>query len=448
MATSMTGTEATLYQRPAELLQKLIQFNTTNPPGNEAECIAYISRLLASAGIETTILAGEPDRPNLIARLAGRGEAPPLLLYAHIDVASTENQAWKYPPFEGIVAEGCVWGRGALDDKGGASMSLSAFLRAVAEGVVPPGDVVLAILSDEEYGGGLGARYLVDVHPDLFAGIRYAIGESGGFAFYLGGRKFYPIMVAEKRYCTLKATVHGPAAHGATVAMHGGAVARLGRLLTRLDRARMPVHVTFPARQMLEQMAAHAPFPTGLVLRLLLLPALTDPILEQLGPSGQAMYPLLHDVVNVTRVHGGEQPGASPSEIGVEMFACILPGRTPEDLVAELRRIAGDEVEFEIGDRGEAGPTQPDLGLFDTLCDILRKADPGGIPAPLLLTAPTDARHFARLGIQTYGFQPLNLPPEINMALLAHAADERVPVEAMEFGAAAIYQVLQRFGTT
>ena len=257
----MAETETTIYQRPVELLQKLIRFNTTNPPGNEAECIGYIDSLLTNVGVKTTILARDSTRPNLIARLAGRRDAPPLLLYGHVDVVTTANQPWQYPPFEGRVVDGCVWGRGSLDDKGGVAMSLSALLRATAEGLVPPGDVVLAILCDEEAGGWLGARYLVDNHSEQFAGVRYAIGETGGFAFHLGGRRFYPIMVAEKRVCLLKATVRGPTAHAAAVVVRGGAAARLGSMLTRLDQARLPVHVTSAARGMFERMSSNVPFP-------------------------------------------------------------------------------------------------------------------------------------------------------------------------------------------
>ncbi len=438
--------EPTIYQRPVELLQQLIRFDTTNPPGNEAECVTYIDRLLTSAGIRTAILAKDPARPNLVARLAGRGDTPPLLLYAHIDVVSTEKQAWQYPPFEGRIVDGCVWGRGALDDKGGAAMSLSAFLRAKAEGLTPAGDVVLAMLCDEEAGGWLGANYLVENHPDQLAGVRYAIGETGGFTFYLGGRRFYPIMVAEKRMCTLKATVRGPALHAAVAVVRGGAAARLGALLTRLDRAHLPVHVTPAVRQMFEVFSSNVPFPTSLVLRQLLSPALADKVLALLGTGGQALYPLLHNTFNITAIHGGEQVGASPAEITADMFACVLPGYSPEDLVAELRRIAGKEVELEVTHPGEIVPVKPDMGLFDTLCEILREGDPQGVPAPLLLTAPTDARHFARLGIQTYGFQPMKLPPDVDIVRLSHGADERIPVEALEFGTAAIYRVLQRFG--
>ena len=236
-----------IYQRPAELLQRLIRFDTTNPPGNEAECISFISDLLAGSGIKTTILARTPERPNLIARLSGQGNAPPLLLYGHVDVVTTENQKWQHPPFEGKIADGFIWGRGALDMKGGIAMMLAAFLRAKAEGLALPGDVVLAIVSDEEAFGDFGAKFLVENHADLFDGIRYAIGEFGGFSLYVGKKKFYPIMVAEKQRCWFKATVYGDGGHGSLPA-RGGAMAKLARLLQKLDKKRLPVHVTPVAR--------------------------------------------------------------------------------------------------------------------------------------------------------------------------------------------------------
>ena len=192
---------SSVYQRPAELLRRLIQFDTTNPPGNEAECITFINGLLTQAGVETTIVGQTPQRPNLIARLPGQGSAAPLLLYGHVDVVTTENQQWQHPPFEGKVVDGFVWGRGALDMKGGVAMMLAAFLRARGEHLKLPGDVILAIVSDEEAGGDFGSKYLVEHHADLFDGVRYAVGEFGGFTFYVGKQRFYPVMIAEKQIC-------------------------------------------------------------------------------------------------------------------------------------------------------------------------------------------------------------------------------------------------------
>ncbi len=175
MSTSSTQESYSVCPDPVEMLQRLIRFDTTNPPGNERECVAYISTLLTEAGCDFSVVGSSPDRPNLIARLKGQGTAPPLLLYGHVDVVTTADQTWQHPPFAGRLVDGYVWGRGALDMKSGIVMMLSAFLKAKTEGVHLRGDVILALVSDEEGGGDAGAKYLVENQSELFQGVRYAI---------------------------------------------------------------------------------------------------------------------------------------------------------------------------------------------------------------------------------------------------------------------------------
>ncbi|HID34900.1 MAG TPA: M20/M25/M40 family metallo-hydrolase [Anaerolineae bacterium] len=431
-----------IYQRPAELLQRLIQFDTTNPPGNETEIIAFINKLLTEAGLSTQILAKAPPRPNLIARLKGRGEAPPLLLQGHVDVVTTKGQHWQVPPFEGRIADGYVWGRGALDMKGGVVMMLSSLLRAKAEGLTPPGDIILAILADEEAGSDMGAKFLVEEHPELFEGVRYAIGEFGGFTFYVGDQRFYPIQVAEKQICWMKATVRGPAGHGSRP-IRGGAMAKLGEMLLKLDRHRLAVHITPVPRQMFETMADALGGVTGVALRGLLSPRLADRIIDLLGERGRLFDAMLHNTVSPTIVRGGDKINVILSEVTVELDGRLLPGQTPEDMLRELHAILGDDVQLEVL-RHDPGPPEPDMGWFDVLAAILRELDPEGVPTSLLQVGVTDARFFARLGIQTYGFLPLKLPTDFDFASTIHAANERVPVEAIEFGAEALYRAIQR----
>jgi acetylornithine deacetylase/succinyl-diaminopimelate desuccinylase-like protein len=432
----MTATNEAIYRYPEKLLQHLIRFDTTNPPGNEAECVGYVDNLLTGAGFETILLAKDPNRPSLITRLKGEGKAQPLLLQGHVDVVSTANQEWTHPPFEGRIVDGYVWGRGALDMKGGVAMMLVALLRAKAENLTPAGDVVLAVLSDEEQFGDYGAKYLVENHAEQFEGIRYAIGEFGGFTLYIDGRKFYPIQVAEKQFCYLKATVRGPGGHP-SLPISDGALGKLTRLLQSLTR-RLPVHVTPTARQMLTSAASTLPFFTRLVVHSLLCPALTDPVLNLLGDKGRLFDAVLHHMVVVGRIQGGI------NEMALDLGGLLLPGYSPDDLVAELRHLIGDEVELELV-RYDPSPPEPDMGLFDTLADILREADPDGIPLPLLLPAVSDGRFFSQLGIQTYGFLPIQLPADFDFARTIHAADERIPVEALRFGAERIYELLQRY---
>ncbi|MBW2117321.1 MAG: M20/M25/M40 family metallo-hydrolase [Deltaproteobacteria bacterium] len=436
--------EISIYNNPSELLQNLVRYDTTNPPGNEEECIAYINDLLLRAGFETTLLAKDPNRPNLLTRLKGRGSAPPLLMYGHVDVVTTANQEWKYPPFEAKVVDGFVWGRGALDMKGGVAMMLAAIMRAKEEGMAPAGDIMLAILCDEESGSEYGARYLVDKHPEQFSGIKYAIGEFGGYTAHVGSKKFYPIQIAEKQPCRMKAIVRGPGGHGARP-MRGGAMAKLAELLFRLDKHRLPVHITPVTRQMIEIFASNLPFPKGLIFRQLLNPSLTNSILKLLGDLSQYLDPLLHNTVNATIVRGGEKLNVIPSEVIVDLDGRLLPGFSPDHMLAELRKIIGDEVELELLRRAPATPAETDMGLFSTLAAVLQDADPDAIPMPLLLPGFTDGRVFANLGIQTYGFTPMKLPVGFNFFETIHAADERIPVEAMDFGANAVYELMRRY---
>jgi acetylornithine deacetylase/succinyl-diaminopimelate desuccinylase-like protein len=168
-------------------------------------------------------------------------------------------------------------------------------------------------------------------------------------------------------------------------------------------------------------------------------------VLGLLGERGRLFDPILHNTVSPTIVRGGDKINVIPSEASIELDARLLPGQTDADVVRELRKLIGDEVEFEMV-RVEPGPPEPDFGLFDTLAGVLRDKDPTGTPVPLLLAAVTDARHFGRLGIQTYGFTPMQLPAEMKFTALIHAADERIPVDAVEFGSDAIFRVLERYG--
>ncbi len=428
---------------PAEILQRLIQHDTTNPPGNERPCIEYIAGLLESAGLETTVLSSSEDRPNLVARLPGLGAAPPLLMYGHADVVTTAHQSWTHPPFAGKLIDGYVWGRGALDMKGGLAMMIGAILRAAVDRVTPAGDVLLAVLADEEAGGVHGARFLVEEHPETFVNVRYAIGEFGGFPLRVAGRTFYLIQVGEKQPCWLEARITGPAGHGARP-MRDGAMATLGHILTRLNRRRLPVHITPIVRAMIESMATALPPAKRFVLRRLLNPTWTDRILSRLGETGRNLEPLFRNTVNATLVRGGDKPNVIPSEIVLGLDARLLPGFALEDLLAELRPVLGAQVEFDVR-LYEESAVEPDFGLLDLLGGLLRRAEPDAIPIPYLLPGSSDARFFSRLGIQTYGFTPMNLPADFNFFETIHAADERIPAAAVDFGADALLRLIERY---
>lgn len=327
--------------------------------------------------------------------------------------------------------------------KGAVAMMLAAVMKTHMEGLLPPGDVILAVLSDEEARSTYGADYLVTRQPQLFAGVKYAIGEFGGYTTFIARHRFYPIMVGEKQGCGLIATIHGQGGHGAWP-MRGGIMARLARYLQSLEH-RLPVHITPIVKEQVRLTAEGLPPLIKQTFMQLLLPALTNSVLDTLGSQVRMLDAVLHNTATATVIQGGDSYNVIPGQITVGLDCRLLPGFGPEDIIAELKALAGDDIDYEIT-YFNPGTPEPDMGLFDTLCDILKEADPGGTPTPMLFPAVTDARLFARLGIQTYGFTPLNLPPEINFEQLFHAADERVPVSALDFGTKAIYTLLQRFG--
>ena len=426
-----------------DLLGDLIRFDTTNPPGNESACVAHVRRMLEEAGVETRIVAKDDARPNLIARVRGAGEAPPLLLYGHVDVVTTSGQDWTHPPFGGELVDGWVWGRGALDMKGGVAMIVDAFLRAARGEIRPRGDVILAILSDEENGGDLGARFLAQEHADLFEGVRHALGEFGGASQTIGGRRFYPIQVAEKQICWLRGLVHGPGGHAA-LGVRGSAMGKTGRILARLDSGRLPVHVTPVARAWIEGMAEGLPSPQSLVLRSLLDPRLAELTLRAPIPQLRILDRALRNTVTATIVHGGAKINVVPSEIELELDGRTLPGFGPDELIAEVQTLVGLDLELEVV-RHDAYPAHSDLSQMDALSRVLRELDPDAVPVPMLQVGVTDGRFLAGIGIQTYGFLPLKLPDDFEFTKLIHAADERVPADAIRFGAKAVGMAIERY---
>ena len=435
----------TAVPRPhvADLLQRLIRYDTTNPPGNERECAAYCREVLTDAGIAAELIGDDPNRVNVVSRLCGRGDAPPLLLYGHLDVVPTAAQPWDVPPFEGRLQDDYIWGRGALDMKGGVAMMLDAFMRAHHEGADLPGDVILALVSDEEAGGNTGAAWLVRERPDLFDGVRYAVGEFGGFSKTYRGRKFYMVQVAEKQGCRVQATARGPGGHGSLV-HHDTAPTRMAEFLVKLDKTPLPFHIHPVTRMMIEAMSSSLPMPDCAFLKLLLNPAFAGKILRRMGTAGQELEPLFRHTANATIINGGEKANVIPSEVVVNLDCRMLPGYDAADLLGELQDIAGPNIELEAL-LFDLKPWALNMGLFDTLADIIGEQDAAGVSVPMLMPAATDGRHFATLGIQTYGWMPMNLPADFDFLKTIHAANERAPVPALEFGAEGLYRLLGRF---
>ena len=323
--------------------------------------------------------------------------------------------------------------------KNGVAMMVSAFLRAKREGVRLPGDLLLVVLADEEAGGLEGAAWLTDNHPELFAGVRHTIGEGGGYSNIVGGVRFYPIMVSEKRGCQVLATLRGPGGHG-SLPMRGGAMAKLGEVLLTLNRSRLPVHLTAAVKLQLEAMRDALSGDLADSFARLLDPAQTDAVLDRMGVAGRSLDATLHNTVNATIVEGGLKINVIPSEVRLSLDGRPLAGLRPERPdCARCGALVGEEPEIEVVKLGAAQP-EPDLSGFGVLADIIRELDPEGVPVPYLVSGGTDGRHFAKLGINTYGFTPVTLPPGFDAWATIHDADERIPADALDFGTEAIFR--------
>jgi acetylornithine deacetylase/succinyl-diaminopimelate desuccinylase-like protein len=426
-----------------ELLQTLIRFDTSNPPGGERACLEFAGEFLNRSGIEHRFLALEPERPNLVARVSGRGEARPLLLYGHVDVVPADPPEWTHPPFSGDLLDGEVWGRGALDMKGGVAMLLTALVQAASAEQPPPGDLILALTSDEEAGSRTGMKFLVQEHPEVFDGVRHALSEFGGYTLWHGDRRFVPISVAEKQRCLLRATVRGPGGHASTMVTKP-ASQRLGLLLARLASSHLPVHVTPVARSMLESMARALPRHEQMAIRGVLAPRVGGGVLRLLGGPGRELAPLVCNTATPTVVGGGGPDNVIPTELSAVLDGRVLPGLSSGDLIAELEAIAPRHATFELVSEEPAIRGEPDLSLLPLLSEVVGERDPRCVPIPMLNPGQTDARYVSQLGIQTYGFLPMRLPRRLGMSLV-HAADERVPADAIEFGVACLLDVIHRY---
>ena len=440
---TLAGMETRTTPSPASLLRELIRFDTTNPPGSEGACLDHLRRLFAERGVEGRILAADPARPNLVVRVSGRGEAPPLLLQGHVDVVSTVGQKWAHPPFGGDQDEGVIWGRGALDMKGGVAMIATSVLRALDQGTAPAGDLILALVADEEAGGRYGAGYLADEHPALFEGVRHGLGEGGGIRQEVAGVVAYPIMAAEKRVVRIGLTIHGLGGHGSRV-HRGGTMARLGRVLTALDVARLPLHVDPIVERLIRTFAERGDPAVAPVLLQLLDPETSEEAIDELGRQAITLNPILHNTANVTVLHAGTKDNVIPARADLVLDVRVLPRSSTEEVVSEIRQVVGEEPELTVLQDSPAGQAPRLDACFELLGRIVEELDAGSVAVPTMLAGGTDARHFARLGIQGYGYLPLDLRGDFPIDTI-HAADERVPASALEFGTRALSAVYERY---
>ena len=431
-----------------ELLRALLRFDTTNPPGNEAECVRFLADTLRGAGVEPEVLSADPGRANLVARLpGGDGGAAPLLLNGHVDVVAAEAGRWRHPPFAGEVHDGAIWGRGAVDMKQMVAMSVATVGLLARLGVPLRRELKLAAVADEEAGCAFGSQWLVDHHPDkVRAG--HALGEVGGATFHLGGRPFYPIQVAEKGIAWLRASATGATGHG-SIPHDDNAVVRLSEFLARVGRRRLALRASPEARRFLEALAGPQGRAGRAALPLLLRPRWSNLVLRRgVRDPGLArlLSAVLRNTASPTVVHAGSKVNVIPGRAEAELDGRIAVGSSEAELLGELRALAGPGIELELlGPSRPPTVTPPGDELFDLLAGVVAEHHPGAVAVPTITPGFTDAKFWSHLGTACYGFAPVRLEPGgPDFAAMFHGDDERLPVAGLQAGLRMLADVVAR----
>jgi acetylornithine deacetylase/succinyl-diaminopimelate desuccinylase-like protein len=427
-------THVTAQDEVIGLLSELIAINTSNPTHPERPAAEWVAAKLDDVGIESQIIEAAPGRASTIARIEGCDpDRAPLLIHGHLDVVPAEASEWSLDPFAGELRDGYVWGRGAIDMKDMDAMILALVREWARTGRKPPRDLVLAFVSDEEAGGRQGAHHLVDHHPGLFADCTEAISEVGGFSVSLDeNRRLYLIQTAEKGINWLRLRATGRPGHGSMV-HDDNAVTRLAAAVSRIGAYEHPVVVTDTVRRMVEAIAAA----TGLDLD----PDDPEAWLPQLGGTARMIGAVIRNTTNPTMLAAGYKTNVIPSSAEATIDARFLPGQE-QAMLSAVDELLGEGVDREFIVQDIAVETSFDGALVDAMSAALRAEDPGGFPVPYLMSGGTDAKSFSTLGMRCFGFSPLLLPPDLDFTALFHGIDERVPVDALQFGVRVLDRLL------
>jgi acetylornithine deacetylase/succinyl-diaminopimelate desuccinylase-like protein len=424
-----------------EICRDLIRIDTTNygdgtGPG-ERKAAEHVAALLAEVGIEPEIHESEPGRASVIARWGGSGDRAgrdPLLLHGHLDVVPADADDWQVHPFSGEIQDGYVWGRGAVDMKDFDAMLLSVVRARQRAGAVPERPMVLCFTADEEAGGHKGAEYLVENHAEHLADCTEAIGEVGGWSATVRGQRFYLIEAAEKGMAWMRLTAKGNAGHG-SMRHPDNAVTELAAAVARIGRHEWPVRLT-PSMQVLLSAV-------GEIAGTEATPENAEELVEEFGSAARMLGAVIRHSTNPTMLQAGYKVNVVPGEATAHVDGRFLPGFEDEffDTLAEL---VGENISIDWVSKQHALETTFDGDLVDAITASILDEDPGARVAPYLMSGGTDAKHWRKLGIRSFGFAPLRLPADLDFTALFHGVDERVPVDALEFGARVFDRFLHR----
>ena len=435
------------------LLRELIRINTTNPPGNETAAAKYLAGQLGREGFDCELFESAPGRGSVVTHLKGTGEKPSLLLLSHLDVVAADAREWSVDPFGGVVKDGFVWGRGALDMKGMTAVEVMVMKLLKRNGVELKGDVVLAATADEEQGGLSGADYLLRNCPEkIFA--PYVLNEGGGVAVPTRNGNVFTVQTAEKGILWFKVKAKGVPGHGSMPNVADNAIMRMNRVIGKLGNFRSRVLVVPTVKRFLEEMAREDPSLQEPFSRLLANPELSDQILDELGKTypdlAEEIRPRLKMTIAPTIIHGGVKENIIPSECEAVFDCRILPGQESAQAIGLIKGLLGEvdseKLVFEALQVQEPSESTAETPLYDVIAGVLREFEPRCGVTPMLTTGGTDSRFFRRMGSVCYGFHPMY--PEVSSGKVVkreHGIDERITVENLVFGTSVLYETVKQF---
>ena len=432
-----------LRDEVTQLLQELIRIDTVNPPGNETVAAELLGRYLESNGVQCALYGRSPERANLVARIPGSRSGPRLLLLSHTDTVLADPSEWSVDPWSGLLEDGHVWGRGALDMKGQVAASAVAIASLAREGFAPAGDLIFAATADEEMGEApdYGLSWLVEAHPDAVR-CEYAVNEGAGDRVELGGRVLYLCSSAEKMSAPFILRVHGKSGHASMPGIAENALVKAAPLIERLGQFRDTPQLNPETEGFLEAILGRVPT--------------AEEALEaatQLDPlAAETLEPLLTLTVAPTMVEASQKRNVIPGAVEVTVDCRVLPGQSQEEAERAIRAWLAEagvdyELEFLVRQGGTRSPLE--TPLWDAISAFVEGLEPGARVAPICVAGFTDS-HWLReaYGTVAYGFFPLRTMNPDLAARLIHSADERIHVDDLELGVSFLRHVAQAIGSS
>lgn len=429
---------ARINQEVRNLLIDLIKINTVNPPGNELEAAKYLQKVFEREGISSSIYESSPGRGNLVARIPGNGQGRPLVLLAHLDVVAANPAQWSHPPFAAEIADGFLWGRGAIDMKGMLAMETMAMLLLKRSGQAPGREVILAAAADEEAGSGHGVEWLLKQDIPGLSQAEYVINE-GGEGKIDNGIPVYACQNGEKGVLWVKMKVHGTPGH-ASMPSKDNAIVRMAVLLNRIGRYKPTVTLSKTTREFLTEMAK------ARGVRVSNNSANLDYSLQLFAgrhfKKERSVQAMLYNTISPTIIKAGEKTNVLPDTCEATLDCRLVPGETPEGFLQKLKSIVNDStVEWEVLQTAEPTESPVNTELFSVIQKTVRRLNPKAIAVPYLSPGGTDSRYFRKRGITAYGFFPIILSE--NELQRMHGIDERISLENLELGTRILYETVK-----